>query len=133
MEWTAALEVGYPVIDKQHRELVAILNDVVANMNKPDAQAALLKAFDKLANYTIMHFRTEEMLMAQHRYPGAEAHKRMHADLVKQVGDLQRDLKAGKAMIGSKTLFFLKTWLTEHIQKTDKELAKFLNTGQKAA
>ena len=133
MEWTSALEVGYPIIDKQHRQLVAILNQVVENMNKPDGRAALRDAFTKLAGYTIMHFAMEDKLMAERRYPGAAEHKRIHAELVSQVRVLESDLIAGKQMIGSKTIFFLQSWLRDHIQKTDRQLANFLNAGQKAA
>jgi len=134
MEWTAAREVGYPVIEKQHR-LVAILAQVLANMNKPDGRAALLDAYSQLADYASMHFAMEEELMAERRYPGALEHKRAHAELASTVRALEAELKAGKQMIviGSKTVFFLQTWIRDHVQKTDREFAKFLSAGQKAA
>lgn len=133
MDWTPALAVGHPLIDKQHQRLVEILNQVVANMNKPDGKAALQDAFGKLADYTIMHFTMEEKLMAEHRYPDAVEHKRIHAELVAKVRELSADLNAGKQMIGSKTLFFLQGWLRDHFKRTDKALADYLNARQKAA
>ena len=56
------------------------------------ARHILGKVLTGLADYTKMHFGTEEELMQKYAYPEYAAHKKIHDDLIKQVGDLQAKL-----------------------------------------
>jgi len=133
LEWKASFEVGHPVIDKDHRELVNILNLVMGDMNRDQTGATLTLAFSRLVSYTKKHFATEERLMAQHAYPGAAAHSAQHAELIRSVEASEADLRAGKPMVASKATLFLQSWLLEHIMRTDKKLAEFLLSKSAAA
>lgn len=127
IQWNASFEVGYAAIDTQHRRLVDILNLIMGAMKTPGAEAATAKALGELVDYTKTHFAMEEGLMAQHRYTDVDAHKKQHADLIAKVDALGADVKAGKQLVSSKTVMFLQNWLVDHILKSDKKLAQFLN------
>ena len=126
IQWTKALEVGHPSIDTQHRRLVEILNEVMDGMTKPGAATTITHVLKELIDYTKTHFAMEDKLMTGSRYPDATAHRGEHAELIGKIEALEADLKSGKQMVGSKTVMFLRTWLLDHILKTDKKLADFL-------
>ena len=54
------------------------------------------------------------------------AHKIVHDKLTKQVIEQQQDIKNGKALITMEVMSFLKNWLIDHIQNTDKKYSAFL-------
>jgi hemerythrin len=45
---------------------------------------------------------------------------------VAQVVDIQNKFKAGEAMVSMELMTFLKDWLVNHIQGTDKKYSSFL-------
>lgn len=65
IEWTPALEVGLEEMDRQHRQLVKILNELHQAMQAGGRQRDLMRVMDELLQYTKYHFSTEERLMAE--------------------------------------------------------------------
>ncbi len=126
IQWNAGFEVGYGMIDTQHRQLVDILNIVMDGLKKPTADIATQTALKRLIDYTRSHFSAEDNLMVEHKYPDIAAHRKQHSDLIAKVDALQSDVKAGKQLVGPKTVMFLQNWLVDHILKSDKKLAAFL-------
>lgn len=126
IQWNAGFEVGYGTIDSQHRQLVDILNVVMEGLKKPTGDIATQTALKRLIDYTKSHFSTEDNLMVEHKYPDIAPHRKQHSDLIAKVEALHADVKAGKQLVGPKTVMFLQNWLVDHILKTDKRLAAFL-------
>ncbi len=126
IQWKAGFEVGYGTIDSQHRQLDDILNVVMDGLKKPTGDIATQTALKRLIDYTKSHFSTEDNLMVEHKYPDIAAHRKQHSDLIAKVDALHADVKAGKQLVGPKTVMFLQNWLVDHILKTDKRLATFL-------
>lgn len=86
----------------------------------------LEKLFDELANYTNQHFSFEEKRMADIGYPNLAEHKKEHADLAKQVKGLQEKFSSGNPHLKMKLMRFLKSWITDHIHKSDKHYMPYL-------
>jgi hemerythrin-like metal-binding protein len=122
------LEVGHGKIDEQHKSLVDALNSLHAAMKQGKGKDEIQRILVFLRDYTVDHFRMEEALMDQHRYPSALAHRAIHADLVKQVATLVGDFQSGKPVMTSAVLDFLEDWLTKHIMSEDMALGAFLKT-----
>jgi len=125
--WKKDYEVGYAKVDEQHKELVSIINQLADAMEKGKGKDELGKVLHFLANYTVSHFKTEEDLMTAGNYPGYPAHKKIHTDLLTQVGDLVKKFDAGKSVLTVSVMTFLQDWLINHIQGEDVKLAGFLN------
>lgn len=119
--------VNVKKIDDQHHKLVDFINELQDALSAGKGKDIVGKVLDGLAQYTVMHFGTEEELMKVHKYPEAVAHKAMHDDLVKKVVDLQSKFKSGNVFISTEVMSFLQNWLVQHIQNVDKKFGKFLN------
>jgi hemerythrin-like metal-binding protein len=127
MTWNKSYSVGVQKIDSQHTVLFTILNDLHAAMMKGQAQSLTGPLLHKLADYTQTHFSEEEAMMAAAKFPGLAAHKLKHRELVKQVEDYVLRYDKGEITLNLQLLNFLRDWLTNHIQKTDKEYSPFMD------
>ena len=126
MVWNDTFNVGDAEIDRQHRKLVAMLNDLHDSMMRGDGNRVMGSLLENLVRYTKTHFVTEEKLMTQSGYPGLRAHKAEHDALEAEVVKLFGDWKAGRVALSLKVLIFLKNWLQGHILGSDMKLAAYL-------
>ncbi|MGD0548255.1 MAG: bacteriohemerythrin, partial [Terracidiphilus sp.] len=101
--------------------LFDIINELHAAMMKGQAQSLTGPLLKKLAEYTRSHFAAEEGMMASAKYPQLADHKIKHRDLIKQVEGYVDRYEKGEIAINLHLLNFLRDWLTNHIQKVDKE------------
>ena len=65
--------------------------------------------------------------MQKHGFPGFEAHRTEHESFIHAVEKHVKEFKEGKAGAPVSLLFFLQSWLKDHILKTDKAYTSFLN------
>ncbi|MCP3175704.1 bacteriohemerythrin [Desulfuromonas sp. KJ2020] len=128
MSWGPAFSVGIVEIDRQHKKLLALVNKLYRALKGGQGNQVLGEVLDELIAYTQGHFSSEERMLQSKGYPDLAAHKKLHADLVEQVASLREQFSQGKATLSSDVFNFLKSWLTNHIQKTDKAYGPFLNS-----
>ena len=122
--WTDALSVGNDFIDGDHKKLITMVNNFHDAMVQGRGNDVIGKVLSNLVAYTKEHFKREETEMQRVKYASYLTHKREHDKLIRQVVDLQNDFSSGKAMLTITVSKFLKEWLIEHIEKTDKLLAQ---------
>ena len=126
MIWGPMFEVGVHEIDTQHRQLFNLANELAEAIMQRREQDILIRILAELTRYTQTHFTTEEQLMTRHQYPGAEAHRRQHQELVHQVEQLRLAVQEGQPDAADKVLKLFTGWLAEHIMHIDKALARDL-------
>lgn len=126
INWNDNLSVGIIQIDAQHKNLVNMINSLYEAMTSGKGKDIVPKIIKDMFGYAVTHFSTEEKLMQQYGYPEYEAHKREHEAFVKKVQEFNAELLKGNITITSNVANFLKTWLVNHIQVTDKKYGPFL-------
>ncbi len=126
MPWGRRLALGIPEIDKQHKELVAMVNELHRAMRMKKGAHEAGSILTRLANYTVYHFEYEEKLFDAHGYPDTTNHKKIHKDLVAKVMAFSKEFEQGRAALSMDLMKFLTDWLKNHIMKTDKAYAPFL-------
>lgn len=127
VKWTDDLSVGVNEFDREHKELVGLLNELFDGMKKGQADNLLKPTLDKLVSYTVKHFAHEEKYFKLYNYPKMAEHIREHEAFKKEVGEFMKEFEEGKKMLSGHMLQFLSNWVTNHIKKQDKEYTKFLN------
>lgn len=121
MPWGEQLEVGIAEIDEQHRWLVDTTNTLHAVLSTGEAQAEELgDILEQLMDYTMNHFIVEEELFERLGYPETAAHKAQHNIFCERVMGLLTRHDMGET-VGLDALNLLKSWLTNHIIKVDKQ------------
>ena len=124
--WTAALATGIRTIDEQHKVLVGLINELHAAMRDRKGSRIMSSVMDQLRDYTEKHFSFEQTQYARHGYPETAAHKEIHREFVAKIRQVADDLRNEKATASQDIMLFLKKWLIEHIQGTDKQYVPFL-------
>ncbi|MRR36581.1 bacteriohemerythrin, partial [bacterium] len=89
IQWNDKLSVNVAEIDRQHKELIRMINDLSNAMHGNKAKKVIGKIIDGLVSYTATHFSTEEKYFEKFKYIEAGSHKREHAEFVKKVKEFQ--------------------------------------------
>lgn len=113
--------VGVEEIDKQHQKLIDLINTLYNAFREGKARDTLQPIIEEMANYTKYHFDTEERYFKLFNYEQSAEHIKEHRDFEKKVEAFQNDLKKNKASVTYDVMNFLRSWLSEHIQGSDKQ------------
>ncbi len=125
--WDESLMVGIAEIDRQHKLLVDIVNELYYESGKNSGHEMLGRILNGLVEYTKTHFTYEEGLLAMHGYPELAPHQAKHKKLVARIMEFQGRVTANDDSVLEELLQFLKNWLASHIQGTDKKYVPFLS------
>lgn len=127
LSWHDRYSMGHAEIDTQHRKLFELVNhfDDVVKLSLPEEPTRVL---DDLIAATRAHFEFEERLIEAAGFPQAASHKKVHAELISQIQDMQRKMKRGGHLSSTAIARFLADWLTNHIIREDREYKPYLKT-----
>jgi len=125
--WNDSYSVSVRQCDEQHKTLFAIINELFDAMRVGKGRDAVGPTVDKLAGYTVTHFRAEEQLMRSAKYPDLVAHLALHKKFEDEVGKLKKDTDLNNSANSIAVLEFLKNWLSDHIMKVDRQYGRHLN------
>ncbi|MEW5786380.1 MAG: bacteriohemerythrin [Pseudomonadota bacterium] len=126
--WTEDLSVGIDEIDRQHRQLVDILNHLFIAVVQRRSDQVVSETLDALLDYAQNHFHLEEELMRKAGFRGESFDQHVcahHAFMAKVDGIARKSLLENKT-VAFELMSFLKHWLREHIRVTDKAYAHTL-------
>ncbi len=126
MQWNNALAVNVAVIDGHHQELVALINRLHDALSAGRAKTEMAAVAKALLDYVAEHFTAEERLMARAGYPQLAEHKIQHEAFVKKAKEIEAGVARGSLSTTISTLGFLRDWLVNHIEKTDKRYMPFM-------
>ena len=128
--WRDEFCVGHSEIDQQHQQLFALLDKlydaVCVGDRDTEAECAVESVVTELVNYTRSHFYLEESLMREAGHFGLEKHQQEHRQLLSMVDEKMAALRRGDKLISIDLLEFMNLWLTQHILKSDAQLAQVL-------
>jgi len=129
--WRDDLSIGHPVIDNDHKRLIAIINDFQNTVTKWPAESVLNEALYGLYDYARQHFEREEAIQAACGFPYAEEHKKEHSDLLRTVTNEVDCLFISKTKpVTTASIQFvselLQHWLIEHIIKSDRRMREYV-------
>lgn len=91
--WTKELDTGITVIDKQHRRIVDLINEL-HRAHGAESRDVIGKVIRDMIDYTATHFSFEEELQAEAGYQFSKAHKRVHEIFVRKVLHYEERFKA---------------------------------------
>ena len=134
IRWSSDLETGVRAIDRQHEELIGMLNELDAAHAGGCPQSVLDDVLQRLGTYVIFHFGTEEALMAglPHTEEHARQHRHEHAGFIEKLAGLRAQGADNGRQTMEALIDYLNEWLYQHILKSDRELAALLNRKQAA-
>lgn len=129
---TPDLVTGNTLIDSEHRQLFAAVNDLMDACTHGQGRDQIQKTVSFLSNYVVKHFGDEENLQLQNKYPGYSAHKAFHDGYRRQLSETsQQLLKEGPTVKALGELNRVVGVLVSHIRTEDKRLARYIHEQNK--
>ena len=120
LKWKPENELGIPGIDRQHKILVGLINDVMVLKEDPTNMDRVNGLFDRLVFYAREHFMHEEILMEMFDYEGLVPHRKAHQEFLEKIDRIRsRSREDGKIII-SEVSSYLYQWFTNHDQGMDR-------------
>jgi hemerythrin len=133
VEWTDEFSVGVPEIDRDHKRLLGLLNNLHDAVETGAGHEALGQVLEGLIVYVSYHFAHEHTLFLRTKYPGYEKHRSQHEALTATVKEVHEDFSSGAAdTLPDEVLKFLKAWLYKHIMESDRAFGVYLNANAAA-
>ncbi|MGR9053056.1 MAG: bacteriohemerythrin [Gammaproteobacteria bacterium] len=124
--WNKNFETRIPLVDKQHRMLVGLLNRLSTHLADQSAPVELNRVFKELADYASYHFQTEESIWQKYfcNDPWYARHQQIHESFVKKVEALKEEEKYKSLYeVTADIVKFLTHWLAFHILDSDRRYA----------
>ena len=124
--WKEEYSVGIKSIDTDHKKLLQLINRLQTSSIYQTGEAFDKEALDELIAYTKFHFAREEKMMEENGYPDFDAHKQQHINMTDQVVQKIKEYEDDHEKTIEDLLDYLKNWLINHINGTDKKYSAFL-------
>ncbi|MDD2700878.1 MAG: bacteriohemerythrin [Sideroxydans sp.] len=128
MEWIRlddAHQVGVDEMDAEHEKLAYLGNQLNISIIEKASSEDISRQFEELIAYTVHHFESEHRLMEASAYPDRAKHEAEHAALIEAIQQLAKPPYQEKSLLILQTF---KDWILQHIQKSDRELGKYLRS-----
>jgi len=124
--WDDKFDVGISTINRQHKELIDLINQLSEAMMSGKSHDVLGELLNELAVYGIKHFDTEEKYFKQTGYPGAKEHIKEHEAFKIKITELIEKHNEKRFTVSIDTLRYLKKWVVNHILEKDKAYSEYL-------
>lgn len=126
IKWKDAYSVGIQSIDKDHKKLLGMINQLQTAVHYTTDDAMIDIILDDLLDYTKYHFSREEDMLQKFNYPDFEQHKHQHETMIAQITKHIENYRSSSSHNMNELTQYLKSWLINHINGCDQEYAPLL-------
>ncbi len=124
--WKSKYSVGVRDLDRQHQAIMNRLNELHEEIMSCKVNEAVVPLVQNLVSLAGEHFAAEESLMESTRFPGLADHRAKHQALTRKVGEFIARQELGDRAAYCQFMYFLREWITKHMEKEDQEYAPWL-------
>ncbi len=126
IQWREEYSVGVPEVDREHEELIQLINMLYEAAQTAGSAAAVSEFLGEIDARISAHFALEEKLMRAWSYDRLAEHKADHERLLDELRDIMDDHAAGGGLDAAQLGRRLDAWFTVHFKTHDARLHKFL-------
>jgi hemerythrin len=124
INWTEDEVLNIKIIDKQHKNLAALLNELHETLGS-NRTFLEKKLVERILTNLREHFDTEERLMKESKFPFFISHKMEHDRFYNKIESFYDKLEQGSERVTLELLNSIKTWLFNHLEINDRKCTKF--------
>ncbi|MBH9552079.1 bacteriohemerythrin [Inhella gelatinilytica] len=125
-EWTPDMEIDGGAIDDDHRQLIALINQLHEHTVAGRGHVVVGQVLEKLIRYTQEHFQREEAVMATVDYPLTAEHHHQHERFADRMQELHHLHASHSLAVSSMLSLACRDWLSLHIRRSDRDLAQHI-------
>jgi hemerythrin len=132
MQWHDRYCVKHDEIDRQHQEIVGLINKLADAMEKGKDERELGEIIAEIHDDLVKHFNYEEDIMQSVNYKDYQHHKNIHNGIVQKLQQFEMENKGRNKEMSRAILKLLNSWLPDHIQIRDIALANAIASSKKS-
>lgn len=128
LEWNPSFEVGYTVIDYQHRTLIDNFFELLNSFDNEYSKSEINLLITFLNEYVEIHFQTEEKYLELNNYPFLNHQRGQHQNFIKSFNQLKKEIgsdEMSKTYMMFRIQILLIDWIINHILKEDKHFYNY--------
>ncbi|HET7833881.1 MAG TPA: bacteriohemerythrin, partial [Gallionella sp.] len=125
--WKRNFKTGIPLLDRQHRKLVGLLNRLAIMPLYGSSKTELSHTIDELSAYAASHFEAEEAIWKPvfREDEWLLNHQGTHSTFISRIAEFREKAKSGRSeALSDHILRFMIHWLALHILDDDMRMAK---------
>ena len=129
--WSPEFSVGHPLLDEQHKKLLALCQEAGAALSGERSRAQFNRLLGDLSEIAREHFASEEQLLRACAYPLTEAHIREHREYEERL--MQILILAADGTMGLADLYsYAMAWWSDHVLNSDMHYGQYLRAASAA-
>lgn len=128
LQWRDEFSVGIADVDHEHRELIALINELVERMTGGGPEAPVLDYFGEVHAKIAAHFALEEKIMRDRNYDQYADHKADHDRLLDELREIMDAYEDGELPQVDELAGRLERWFGEHFRTRDARLHQLLSS-----
>ena len=129
IEWSDAFSVWNAQIDEEHQHFVALVNELNAAIVTRRDRVEVVRIMNLIVEDAVVHFSHEEGLFVERKYPRAQEHTQLHAELMNTFQQALKKIqqpKYSQEWIATGLGLEIKNRLTEHLLNEDAQYIVYL-------
>jgi hemerythrin len=128
-EWKDRYSLNVGEVDRQHKKLFELggrIYDLSRQSGDNDYYDEIVRLLEELLDYTEYHFKFEESLMTEYKFPFLKEHAKEHLYFVAKIKSISHwDIDAEQRQTLQEMVDFLSEWISSHIILEDRKYATF--------
>ncbi len=125
IQWQDAYSVGNAVIDRQHRFVINLINELYDGLRDGKDSLEISPFLEKLDKYVRAHFAYEEKYLEDNEYPNKDQHFELHKEMKIKALEFSWSGRHPEMEPAAEIFDFLKRWWLNHILKEDMAYARY--------
>ncbi|PKU21667.1 diguanylate cyclase domain-containing protein [Telmatospirillum siberiense] len=126
LDWRTEYDCGHPLIDGQHRNILALTERAVSAAVSGRPKEQVKAGIGALLTTIEQHFRDEERILYEIGFEGAEQHRRQHLALLNKAKEIIVDYEVGILTSGDLFQFLAGELVLRHMNREDAAFAPLL-------
>ena len=126
IEWKPEFRIGVESVDHEHKELIALINDLHETMQGGGTHDEITETLGEIYANISAHFALEERLMRDARFPDLGPHKADHEALLDQLLDIMDGVEEGGSYDEQALSSRMERWFSVHFRTHDAKLHRQL-------
>ena len=120
--WKDEFSLGVESVDVEHREMIELINDLDASMERDASHAGVVEALGEIYARIAAHFALEEKIMRDAHYEAYAAHKQDHESLLDSLLDVIDSVDDAGRYDRAALSQRLDAWFSDHFRTHDAKL-----------
>jgi hemerythrin len=128
IEWNEEITSGIEEIDRQHKQIISLLNQIVYYYETPESSKELISSLLEFSKVIHEHFDFEEKLLAEYGYKGLKNHKAGHEEISDMINSvIMPAMLDEEADIPAEPIISIVRWFENHLKTEDARYFKSIN------